>query len=165
MMRSHTITGAVAAAIAILAVGFLWMVNWDRDSSRSEQRAHQEASRVAATLAVEREMTALPPPDTPLHQAFEPLRIAARHGNAAAGCRLGMALLRCRRYNQDRVNLEQAKQMPADAVAKVDPGRLSAMFADLQARVSRNAALCADAPPDDAQAWRLLLEAALRGHA
>jgi hypothetical protein len=84
----------------------------------------------------------LPPPDTPLAQVIDELERRARAGDAAASCRLGFELLRCRRsaeavFQRDMLTDALARSRRPEAAAsgaRANQAGVENMLVDLAAR-------------------------------
>lgn len=120
----------------------------------------------------------LPPPNTPLAQVIDELERRARAGDAAASCRLGFELLRCRHSAQASAQ----RDMMADVLARTTRSGTAAsasgtgqvevekMLVDLAARnalfAEQAQAVCADVDPQRYDTpLRLLMRAANSGDA
>ena len=108
--------------------------------------------------------TPLPPANAPLAEVADSLRAAAAAGNGAAACRLAMELIRCRVYRYDLESLKNRPLLPETYDAR-QRAQIEQMHAATQQRVARIRSVCEGVPDgSDREAWRLLFEAAKRGH-
>jgi hypothetical protein len=154
-MTPRVFAGALAlAVIAILAI----LAFREAPANHVDRKAMAVVpASPPQQVAPPQPLAPLPPPDTPLSAALPLLRAAAASGNDAASCRLAIELHNCAGSESLRSRIAELDRLPAKAATAV-------LIAKQRADMVATLKACDAVPPGDLVPWKLMLDAALRGH-
>ena len=168
MRRALIVGGVLVLGVVAVALRFGDVVGpgsgGDRASPGNATRPAETTAAISPSRPVPSPgVVALPPVNTPVAQLLEPLQAAAARGDSPAACRLAMEIIRCRRWRLKVESIETMKREQPD-LAPEWRQRAENRMREIERETDRERPVCEGVPVSTPAPWRLLLEAARRGH-